>query len=222
MKFIKILAAITVLAMALTCIIVWYSCNTVSEQDKATSKSGVLKSYALLQDEESGRYYEVYENSSVGSEIIAFSMSQGQLGRIPSMDDGYYPVAYWNGSCQIMDLSQILLVRQYQYGADPLLSQVKVYDFSAYKGHAKGMHRGTVALLIFLWIAELTVGGILILLYLIGVFIFNHNRKKSAGPGGPGYGTDRGYDAAGVCGDHPKEILSRETLSVLSGTDESK
>lgn len=175
-----ILIVMTVMVMALTYLMVWKSCNTVSAEDKETSESGILTDVALLQTRDRGKYYEVY---NVNSEVIAFCVSEDQLDQIPSMAGSYYPVAYWSGQYQTMDLSQGFdIVRQYWLSEDSLLSQVKVYDFSAYKGHTQTMGRGPGILLAFLWMAELMVGGILILLDIIGgftIFGINCGRKKN-------------------------------------------
>ena len=83
-----------------------------------------------------------------------------------------------------MDLSrgyEVLEDGFYWSGANQLsrMTQVKVYDFSAYKGHTQTMGRGPGIALIFLWLAELMVGGILILLDLIaGIVIFAINRSR--------------------------------------------
>lgn len=187
-----ILIVLTALIMALTYRMVWKSCNTVSAADKETSESGELMAVATLQAKEDGKYYELYEIDD-RSEIIAFCVTQEQQGQIPYMLGSYYPVAYWSGQYQVMDLSHGYepvdspLGRhgnhyQYWQGQDPGLSQVKVYDFSAYRGHTQSMGRGPGLGLIILWLSELMVGGFLILMNLIGGFIIlgiNISRKKN-------------------------------------------
>lgn len=183
-----ILIALTVLVMALTYLMVWESCNTVSAADKETSESGELIEVALLRGEKDGKYYEVFGING-SPEIIAFCVSEEQIGQIPYMEGSYYPVAYWKGQYQVMDLSQGFEIMDdafsaYQYYQDtaPQLSQVRVYDFSAYKGHTQLMGRGPGIALILLWMAELMVGGILIVIDLIGGFTIlgiNHSRKKN-------------------------------------------
>lgn len=183
--FLPVLAVLTALLMFLTYRMVWESCNDVSEEDKALCESGVLMGAMVLRAE-NGAYYEVYEIDD-GSGDIAFCVSQEQLGEIPYMEPSYYPQAYWDGPYQMKDLSrgyEIVADGYYLDGAARLaeLTQVKVYDFSAYKGHTQPMGRGPGIALMFLWMAEGVVGGFLMLLNLvIGLVIFGINCGRKRG-----------------------------------------
>lgn len=184
--FLPLLVVLTILLMLLTYLAIWRDCNDVSAADKELSESDVLTGGMLLQAKDSGEYYEVFDLSD-GSGTIAFCVPENKLGEIPHMEGSYYPEAYWYGPYQIMDLSQgyeVLKDGFYWSGTDHLsrMTQVKVYDFSAYKGHTQTMGRGLGIALVFFWIAELVVGGILIFLDLIAGFIIfgiNRSRKKN-------------------------------------------
>lgn len=184
--FLPVLVVLTVLVMLLTYLLIWKSCDDVSAADKELCESGVLTGAMVLQAE-NGAYYEVFEISE-SSEIIAFCVPKERLGEIPYMEPSYYPEAYWNGPYQTMDLSrgyEILKDGYYLDAAGQLskMTQVKVYDFSAYKGHTQMMGRGEGIVLVFFWIAELAVAGVLIFLDLAaGLVIFgiNRSRKKNS------------------------------------------
>lgn len=85
------------------------------------------------------------------------------------------------------DLSQgFSTINAGYYGSNDLefqsrLTQVKVYDFSAYKGHTQSMGRGVGITVAFFWLAELCIAGALIFLDLLGgliVFFINRDRRK--------------------------------------------
>lgn len=179
-----LLVVLTVLIMFLTYVEFWKSCNTVPDKD---ADSDTLIKCAVLQSEEDGKYYEVYElRESHG--YIAFCVPEEQLDEIPYMGGSYYPIAYWSGPSQLMDLSQgFRIIEKKHYNIDELeyqsqLSQIRVYDFSAYKGYTQPMVRGPILAVVFLWLAELFAGGFLIILDLIGgliIFRINRDRKKA-------------------------------------------
>lgn len=180
------LVVLTILIMFLTYLFFWMSCNTVSEKDKAISDSDTLIKCSVLQAEESVKYYEVFSLSE-NSDFIAFCMPEEHLDEIPYMQGSYYPVAYWHGSYQTMDLTQgFNIINAGYYGSNELeyqsrLTQVKVYDFSAYKGHTQSMARGVGIAVAFFWLAELCIAGALIFLDLIGgliIFSINRDRKR--------------------------------------------
>lgn len=175
-----IILVITVLVMAATYALFWNSCNDVSPADKSISDSGILTGHILLEAEEEGYYYEVFGVLD-SSETVAFRVSTEQRDKIPYMEPSYYPMAFWHGEYEIMDLSQDYLMLDSGYGIGYLSQpdQVKVYDFSAYKGHTQSMGRGLGLALIIFWSAELFVAGTLILLDLMaGVIIFCINRSR--------------------------------------------
>lgn len=182
-----ILIVLTMLIMFLTYRLAWESCNTVSEKDKAICDSDTLIKGLVLRAEESGEYYEVFSLSE-NSDFIAFGVPEERLDEIPYMQGSYYPVAYWNGSYQTMDLSQgfSIVDTSYYYGSNRLelqaqLTQVKVYDFSAYRGHTQSMGRGVGIAVAFFWLAELIIAAFLILADLTGgliIFFINRDRKK--------------------------------------------
>lgn len=183
-----ILVVLTILIMFLTYRLAWESCNTVSEKDKAICDSGTLIKGLVLQAEKSGEYYEVFSLSE-NSDYIAFCVPEERLDEIPYMQGSYYPVAYWHGSYQTMDLSQgfsIVNASSSYYGSNRLefqsqLTQVKVYDFSAYRGHTQSMGRGVGIAVAFFWLAELTIAAFFILVDLIAgliIFLINRDRKK--------------------------------------------
>lgn len=182
--FLPFLVVLTILVMLLTYVGCWKICNDVSEEDKAVSDSDTLIKRIVLQAEDDGKYYEVYELETT-SEYIAFCVSREQLDEIPCMGGSYYPVAYWYGPSRIMDFSQgFHTIREVYYSADgadyqTTLTQIRVYDFSAYRGHTQPMGRGGGIAVAFFWLAELFIGGILIILDLIaGVIIFGINRSR--------------------------------------------
>ena len=141
------LIVLLILIMFLTYLLAWKSCNTVSEKDKAISDSDTLIKGLVLQAEESGEYYEVF-GLSKSSGFIAFCVPEECLDEIPYMQGSYYPVAYWHGSYQTMNLSQgFNIINAGYYGSNDLeiqsqLTQIKVYDFSAYRGHTQSLGRG--------------------------------------------------------------------------------
>lgn len=182
--FLPFLIVLTILVMLLTYMGCWKISNDVSEEDKAVSDSDTLIKRIVLQAEDDGKYYEVYELRTT-SEYIAFCVSREQLDEIPCMGGSYYPVAYWHGSSRIMDLSQgFKTIKELYYSADgadyqSTLTQIRVYDFSAYRGHTQPMGRGGGIAVAFFWLAELFIGGILIILDLIaGMVIFGINRSR--------------------------------------------
>ncbi|MDE5893393.1 MAG: hypothetical protein K2H45_10780 [Acetatifactor sp.] len=185
--FLPFLVVLTILVLFLTYVGCWKANNDVSEEDKAVSDSDTLIKRIVLQAEDDEKYYEVYELQTT-SEYIAFCVSQEQLDEIPCMGGSYYPVAYWHGPSRIMDLSQSFkTIKEVYYSADGAdyqtpLTQIRVYDFSAYRGHTQPMGRGGGIAVAFFWLAELFIGGILIILDLIvGMVIFgiNWSRKKA-------------------------------------------
>lgn len=183
--FLPLLIVLTILLLPLTYLMFWLDCNDVSAADREVSESGTLDYVMVLQGEEDGVYYDVFEITERRTELIAFRVTQEQMGDIPYMEPSYYPVAYWNGPYQTLDLSQgyDILKDFYRYrDADwrlPQMTQVKVYDFSAYKGHTQDMGRGPIIGVVLLWALELMVGGILILLDLaVGLIIVGVNRKR--------------------------------------------
>lgn len=102
------------------------------------------------------------------------------------MEPSYYPVAYWNGSYQTLDFSQgyDILADFYRNGDVRLLemTHVKVYDFSAYKGHTEWMGRGPIIGVFLMWVLELMAGGFLIILDLAAGLIIagiNNSREKN-------------------------------------------
>lgn len=180
------LVVLTILIMFLTYLFFWMSCNTVSEEDKAISDSDTLIKCSVLQAEEGGEYYEVFSLSE-NSDFIAFCMPEEHLDEIPYMQGSYYPVAYWHGSYQTMDLSQgFSTVNAGYYGSNDLefqsrLTQVKVYDFSAYRGHTQSMARGVGIAVVLFWLVELCIAGAFLFLDLLGgliIFFINRDRKK--------------------------------------------
>lgn len=191
------LIVLTILIMFLTYLFFWMTCNTVSEEDKAISDSDTLIKCSVLQAEESGEYYEVFMRLPAftsmtvslwkNSEFIAFCVPEERLDEIPYMQGSYYPVAYWHGSYQTMDLTQgFNIINSGYYGSNDLdfqsrLTQVKVYDFSAYRGHTQSMGRGVGIAVVIFWLAELCIAGAFIFLDLIGgliIFSINRDRKK--------------------------------------------
>lgn len=181
--FLPLLVALTILIMLLTYLFFRKSCNNVSEEDKTVADSDTLIMSMVLQAEEDEQYYEVYELSKT-SGYIAFNVPEEHLGEIRCMGGSYYPVAYWYGPCQVMDLSQgFHIIKSVNYNADDLsyqsrLTQIKVYDFSAYKGYTQPMGRGGGIAVAFLWFAELCIAGFLIVIDLIvGMIIFGMNKS---------------------------------------------
>lgn len=177
-----LILVMTVLMMAATYVLFWKTCNDVAPADKSISDSGVLTGHILLQAEEEGYYYEVFGVLD-SSETVAFRVSAGQRDQIPYMEPSYYPTSYWHGEYEIMDLSRDYPMLDSGYGIGYLSqpNQVKVYDFSAYKGHTQSMGRGPGIVLFFFWIAELFVAGIFTLLDLMAgmiIFFINRDRKK--------------------------------------------
>ncbi len=180
------LVGLTILIMFLTYLFFWMSCNTVSDKDKAICDSDTLIKDLVLQAEESGEYYEVFSLSE-NSDFIAFCVPEEHLDEIPYMQGSYYPIAYWHGSYQTMDLSQgFSIINAGYYGSNHLefqsrLTQVKVYDFSAYKGHTQSMGRGVGIAVAFFWLAELIIAAFFISVDLTGgliIFFINRDRKK--------------------------------------------
>lgn len=116
-----------------------------------------------------------------------FCMPEEYLDEIPYMQGSYYPIAYWHGSYQTMDLTQgFNIINAGYHGFNHLefqsrLTQVKVYDFSAYKGHTQSMARGVGIAVAFFWLAELCIAGAFIFLDLLGgliIFSINRDRKR--------------------------------------------
>lgn len=176
-----ILIVLTILIMFLTYLFFWNASNDVSENDKAISDSDTLIKVMVMQAE-GGEYYEVFMLQDT-SEYIAFCMSEEHLDEIPCMGGSYYPIAYWYGPSQTMDLSQALCVTMVDYYADNIefLSRIEVYDFSAYKGHTQPMGRGWGIAVAFFWLAELIIAAFFIFVDLIAgliVFLINRDRKK--------------------------------------------
>lgn len=174
-----IIGGLTLLVMLATYWMIWNSCNSVSKTDKALSDSGVLTGHILLQAKEEGIFYEMYGILD-SSETIAFQVSEEQREKIPYMEPSYYPTAYWKGEYEIMDLSGYQILDEgYGLGYLSQINQVKVYDFSAYKGHTQDMGRGPGLGLAFLWMAEAYVAGIAAFLdFVVGLVIFLGNRKR--------------------------------------------
>lgn len=92
-----------------------------------------------------------------------------------------FSMTYWRGEYQIMDLSQNNPVQDsYSLASEelPELTQVKVYEFSAYKGYSiQMMSIGPGILLGFMWFGELVIAGIAVLADVsAGLVIFCINR----------------------------------------------
>ncbi len=181
-----VLIWLAMMVMLTTFCLIWYECNEVFWFDRIISDSGELDFPLVLQAEEAGYYYEVYKASyekSSSSEYIAFCMSSEHLGEIEHQDPNAYPppITYWRGEYQIRDLSQNELIQDSYCQAEeklPKLTQVKVYEFSAYKGYRiHMMSRGVGLMLGFMWFGELFIAGIAILLDITaGLIIFGINR----------------------------------------------
>lgn len=182
---------LTVLVMALTYRMVWRSCNDVSKEDQAIAESSILYLFTILETGEEGRYYEVSqidnEDSPYAGTYIAFRVTEEERDEIPYMAGSYYPTAYWYGDYQVMDLSDYSVIDS-SYWADTaahlsVLDEVRVYDFSAYKGHTQAMGRGGGLGLVILWMAELFLAAFLLLLDVIGGIIIlcvNRERRKNS------------------------------------------
>lgn len=182
---------LTVLVMALTYRMVWRSCNDVSKEDQAIAESSILYLFTILETGEEGRYYEVSqidnEDSPYAGTYIAFRVTEEERDEIPYMAGSYYPTAYWYGDYQVMDLSDYSVIDS-SYWADTaahlsVLDEVRVYDFSAYKGHTQAMGRGGGLGLVVLWMAELFLAAFLLLLDVIGGIIIlceNRERRKNS------------------------------------------
>ena len=186
------LLLLTVLVMALTYRMVWKACNDVSKADQAIAESGILYLFTVLESGEEGSYYEVSrimedENNPYADAYIAFRVTEEQRNEIPYLAGSYYPTAYWYGEHQVMDLSGYSVVEG-SHWADAeadlnVLDAVRVYDFSAYKGHTQAMGRGGGLGLIFFWLAELLAAAFLLLLDVIGgiiIICINRERRNSS------------------------------------------
>lgn len=181
-----VLIWLTMMVMLVTFWLIWYTCNEVFWFDKKISHRGELDFPLVLQAEEKEYYYEVYNvvyKTSNASEYIAFRMSSEHLGEIEHREYDVYPppITYWRGEYQILDLSQNDIVQDSYCLAEaemPKLTQVKVYEFSAYKGYSiPVMSRGAGLMLGLMWVGELFIAGIAVLLDITaGLIIFAFNR----------------------------------------------
>lgn len=182
---------LTVLVMALTYRMVWKSCNDVSNEDLAMAESSTLYLFTVLETGKEGCYYEVSridenEDSPYAGTYIAFQVTEEERNEIPYMAGSYYPTAYWYGDYQVMDLSGYPLIdslsRVDTENYLSVLDAVRVYDFSAYKGHTQELGRGAGLGLVFFWMAELFAAAFLLLLDVIGgiiIILVNRERRKN-------------------------------------------
>lgn len=190
--FLPLILLLTVLVMALSYRMIWNSCNDVSKEDQAIAESSVLYLFTVLETGKDGCYYEVSlldknADSPYAGTYIAFQVTEEERDKIPYMAGSYYPTAYWYGDYQVMDLSGYpVMDSSYWAGTEnelSVLNAVRVYDFSAYKGHTQELGRGGGLGLVFLWMAELFAAAFLLLLDVIGgviIILVNRERRKAS------------------------------------------